>query len=145
MESPTILLHHRKLLFSVFGEGLGAKDDWVSRVPRDHYRENYQATIDLCQKHDIPVLLILWPWRARINGQPDPRFEHHEIARAFEGQATVHIFDPEAHFVGSGFGSGLYVDKVHASDFGNTIAAHLLFAKVREIIVLRREKPGGNR
>jgi hypothetical protein len=51
---------------------------------------------------------------------------------------------PEAYFVGSHFGGALYIDKVHASPLGRSVAAHLLFEKVTNILELRREKTGGN-
>ncbi|MDF1661333.1 MAG: GDSL-type esterase/lipase family protein [Planctomycetota bacterium] len=117
----------------VFGEGAGERKNWVPRVPVDHYLENYEAMIDLCRKRKITVILVVWPWQERILGDYDPRSDYHDAARSLESRDGVFVIDPELYFWASSFGSALYIDKVHASDLGHVLFAHLLFAKIREL------------
>lgn len=117
----------------VFGESAGERKDWVPRVPVSQYRENYEEMIDLCRARKIEVIIVVWPWQERILGDHDPRYEYHDVARALGSRDGVHVIDPELYFWASSFGSALYLDKVHASDLGHVLFAHLLFAKIREL------------
>lgn len=117
----------------VFGDEAGERKDWVARVSVEEYRENYEEMIELCRERDITVLLIVWPWKERILGEHDPRYEYHEVARSFGSEEGVHIIDPELYFWASSFGPALYIDKVHASNLGHVLFAHLLSAKIREL------------
>lgn len=116
---------------------------WTPRVSVPEFAENLRSMIDACQRNACRPVLVVWPDRRQLEGQPTWRPPYQEAMRQVAKQADVECLDLVPLFESGGQWSVdrfLPNDVVHLDQAGNEIVSDAVGSLIRKRMAIVRDE-----
>ncbi|MBN1827138.1 MAG: hypothetical protein JW958_12850 [Candidatus Eisenbacteria bacterium] len=105
--------------------GVGENDgERRPRLTPEEFRETLLEINRVCADHDVPLLLLVWPFRDQVEGEAPERVAYQPIVDHVGAEAGIPVIDLVGPFRAAA--GPLYLDHIHADPAGCEVAARAI-------------------